>query len=132
MEHREFVERKLDAILHYAKQLDHVLGFSDEEVRSDFLKLHTLERLVQLIVDEMVDINTHIIRRSTLETPDNFQGSFTTLAQGNILPNEFASKIAPMVGLRNRLVHRYEEIDTMLLINMARAEKDDIRLCEIH
>jgi len=128
MENREFIERKLDAILHYAKQLDHVLEFSDEEVRADFLKLHTLERLVQLTVDEMVDINTHIIRHNSLETPDDFQGSFGTLARGEILPEVFAKKISPMVGLRNRLVHRYEKIDSALLIHMVREEYDDIGL----
>lgn len=125
MENREFIERKLDAILRYAKHLDSVLGFSDEEIGADFLKLHALERIIQLIVDEIVDINTHIIRRSTIETPDDFQGSFVALARGGILPEEFARKIAPTVGLRNRLVHRYEEIDPALLIHMARAEKDD-------
>lgn len=127
MENREFIERKLDAILRYAKRLDSVLEFSDEEIRADFLKLHALERLVQLVVDEIVDINTHIIRRSTLETPDNFQGSFATLSEGDMLPEEFAKKIAPIVGLRNRLVHRYEEINPELLTQMAREEKDDIK-----
>ena len=62
---------------------------------------HALERLVQLIVDEMVDINTHIIAESDFQVPSDYQSTFITLAENKILPAEFAEKIAPSIGLRN-------------------------------
>jgi len=124
---REFIEKKLSACLRYVERLEGIVLHSDEEITNDFLKLHALERLIQLIVDEIIDVNTHIIRNSALETPDDFQGSFATLASGGILPEQFAQKIAPVVGPRNRLVHRYEEIDATGLIRMARDERNDFR-----
>ena len=123
----QFIESKLEHIAEYVKRLDIVFGYPNEEIRSDFFKLNTLERLIQLIVDEMVDINTHIIRYSDAKTPDDFQSSFRILAEMGILPFDFAERIAPTVGLRNRLVHRYEEIKPELLISAAKSEKDDFR-----
>jgi len=124
---REFIERKLQAIALYIRRLHVVLESSDADIRDDFFKLHTLERLIQLIVDEIVDINTHVIRYGDFSVPDDFQSSFLVLAEGGVFPRDFAERIAPTVGLRNRLVHRYEAIDPILLIRMARAESGDFR-----
>jgi uncharacterized protein YutE (UPF0331/DUF86 family) len=122
-----FIENKLKALTHYTRELEDVLAFEHDSIRKDYLKLHALERLVQLVVDEMVDINTHIIRRGAFSAPDDFQSSFKILAEGGVFPREFAERIAPTVGLRNRLVHRYEEIDPELLIRTAKAESGDFR-----
>lgn len=124
---REFIENKLEYIAQYATQLNAVLNFYDEEISSDFFKLHTLERLIQLIVDEMIDVNTHIIRHSDVKTPNDFQSTFRVLAELSIFPMDFAERIAPTVGLRNRLVHRYEEIKPDILIQSSKKEKDDFK-----
>ena len=44
------------------------------------------------------------------------------------MKKEFADKLAPIVGLRNRLVHRYEEVDFDLLLKTARKDKDDFKV----
>ncbi len=124
---REFIERKLDAIQLYYGRLQKVLESSDQQIIGDYLKLHALERLLQLVVDEMIDVNTHVIRHSDLDTPDDFQSSFRILAEGGMFPRDFADRIAPTVGLRNRLVHRYETVDPHTLVRMTRKEFDDFK-----
>jgi uncharacterized protein YutE (UPF0331/DUF86 family) len=37
------------------------------------------------------------------------------LADCGVLPPEFAAQIAPSTGLRNRLVHEYEEVDNKIV-----------------
>ena len=124
---KEFIERKLDAITLYDERAEQILQSSESEILADFLKLHSLERLIQLIVDEMVDINTHIIRHGNFETPDDFQSSFRVLADADVFPHKFADQIAPTVGLRNRLVHRYDSVNPDVLIRMSKKEADDFR-----
>lgn len=124
---KQIIEKRLDSILKYCLELDTLLGFSNDEIKNDTLKGHTLERLVQLIVDEMIDVNEYIIKVYNLPVPDDFQSTFLTLSRHNIFNEEFARQIAPVVGLRNRIVHRYEEIDLDLLIDTARKEKDDFK-----
>ena len=122
---KEFIKTKLFLIKSYYEELEQILSFSDSEIKEDFIRLRAIERLIQLIVDEIIDINTHIMRYQPLKLSIDFQSSFLILAENNILPESFAKKIAPVVGLRNRLVPRYEKIDLDLLLNLIRKNKDD-------
>jgi uncharacterized protein YutE (UPF0331/DUF86 family) len=116
---RRIVETKLSYIQTYYQELEGVLGYSDQEIKSDSLRLRALERIIQLIVDEVTDINNHIIRYAQLRVLEDFQSAFLILAENQILPEEFARRIAPVVGLRNRLVHRYEKVDVSFLAKAA-------------
>jgi uncharacterized protein YutE (UPF0331/DUF86 family) len=127
MINRTFVETKLSYIQTYYEELEGILGYSDQEITGNILRLRALERIIQLIVDEMTDINSHIIRYAQLGVPEDFQSTFLVLAERNILPEEFARRLAPVVGLRNRLVHRYEKIDLEILLNMIRKNKEDFK-----
>jgi uncharacterized protein YutE (UPF0331/DUF86 family) len=124
---RRIVETKLSYIQTYYQELEGVLGYSDQEIKSDILRLRALERIIQLIVDEITDINNHIIRYAQLRVPEDFQSAFLILAENKILPEEFARRIAPVVGLRNRLVHRYEKVDVEMLLDMIRKSKGDFK-----
>jgi len=124
---KKFIEAKLSHIQSYYNELEHVLGYPDGDIRRDTLKLRALERILQLIVDEIIDINNHIIRYAHLNLPDSFQSSFLVLAENKILPDDFAKKIAPVVGLRNRIVHRYEKTDIEILLRAVRENKEDFR-----
>lgn len=124
---KAFLEAKLSYIQTYYQELANVLLYSDEEIMQDFLKLRATERILQLIVDEIIDINNHIIRYSNLSVPDDFQGSFMILSDNKILPEDFAGRMAPVVGVRNRLVHRYEKIDLNILLDAVRKNKEDFK-----
>ncbi len=124
---KTFIETKLSYIQTYYQELEAVLCYSDEEIKADILKLRALERIIQLIVDEITDINSHIIRYTPLQVPEDFQSAFLILAENNILPDEFARRIASVVGLRNRLVHRYEKVDLGILLNTIRKSRGDFK-----
>ncbi len=124
---KEFIDKRMRLIRRYGEELDRVLEAPDEAIRQNFREHYTLERLLQLIVDEIIDINNHIIRHDPrdLETPDDFQSAFRRLSDAEILPEELAKRLAPVVGLRNRLIHRYEEIDIDTMIHTIRRERSD-------
>lgn len=124
---KKFIENRLERAKQYIDEIEEIFKFSLEEIRGDFLKYRATERILQLIVDEMIDINNHIIRHSAIRTPDDFQSAFIALGENNILPPDLAQKLAPIVGLRNRLVHRYEEIKLDLLLTTIQKEKGDFQ-----
>lgn len=128
----QFIEKRLKNIAKYRQRLDSLLEYNDKMIKIDMLKQHTLERLIQLIVDEMIDINEYIIKVRQFDSPDDFQGTFRLLGEHDILPLEFAESLSPIVGLRNLIVHRYEEIDLDLLIQTARNRKDDFKIYVSH
>lgn len=90
--------------------------FSTDEILGDSFKYHTLERLFQLAVDAMIDINRHIIKEKYLGAPDDLESTFTLLGTAKILEEAFAIRVAPIVGVRNMIVHRYEKLDRNIFV----------------
>ena len=111
-----FIRKKIQDIKKYLKETEEFLKFSVEEILDDTGRMHIAERIFQLIVDAVLDINQHIIKEKDLKFSDDLQGTFYILGENNVLPNKFASKIAPMVGVRNRIVHGYESLNKKLFI----------------
>lgn len=99
------------------EELRVILREDARSITDDHLKLHTVERLFQLIVDTAVDMNTHIIVESQIHIPDDYQSTFITLGAHKMLPMDFALKIAPSVGLRNLVVHKYGRVDIKRMID---------------
>lgn len=120
-----FVLEKLAEMSKYQQELRDFLEFSDREIINDSGKIHIAERLLQLIVDAMLDVNQHFIKELNLDVADNFQSTFYILGQSGVLNNEFAQKIAPVVGLRNRVVHGYETLDKALFLSELRKDHQD-------
>lgn len=122
-----FVSQKLSDMDQYLKEISDLFGLPDKEILADSGKIHIAERLLQLIVDTMIDINQHFIKELDFSIPEDFQSTFSVLAKNNILPADFAEKIASVVGLRNLVVHRYEVLDKNLFISTFRKEHSDFQ-----
>ncbi len=119
------IDEKRKRIDSYLDEVKTLLDFSVKEILNDFTKLRTLERNFQLIVDEMIDINQHFIKELGLDVSDDLEGTFHILGENKILPEDFVLKIAPVVGLRNRLVHRYEDLDPKIFIESFQKDYSD-------
>ena len=89
---KSFLVVKLDLVKKYASDLERILENPIEGIRKDFVAIYAVERIFQLIVDEIIDINNHIILRNKLEVPDDFQSTFAVLAHNGILNESFAKK----------------------------------------
>ncbi len=101
--------------------LDKLLPFVERyrkgEIALDSNDVFVIERLFQLAVDAAIDINTHIITRGNMESPDDYEGTFRMLGKNNIVPFELGDKIAGSVGLRNRMVHGYEKVQVKRMLD---------------
>jgi len=120
-----FIREKNEKIKAYLQEIEEIIKLDTKEILGDIRNLRTLERDFQLIVDEIIDINLHFIREMELKSPKDFQSTFEILAEGKILPDDFAVKIAPVIGLRNKLVHRYEEVDKKFFVEQVKREYQD-------
>lgn len=122
---KTFVIQKLNQMKGYLDEARPILGLPLSDILNKSTNLYTLERLLQLVVDQAIDINKHLIKELELRISDDLQGTFIAIAEHNILPMDFAKKIAPVVGLRNRLVHRYEKVDNKRFIRDFKKNCDD-------
>ena len=69
------------------------------------------ERYLERMIGRMIDINYHLITESGFPPPADYYQSFLQLERLGILPHDLAQTIAACAGLRNRIVHEYDEID---------------------
>ena len=58
----------------------------------------------------MIDLNYHLLTETHHPPPADYFASFTQLATLGVYDSEFGRRIAA-AGLRNRIVHEYDEID---------------------
>jgi len=107
----EIIINKLIKMEKYISELEKFKPDTFNEYKNDQLKRYAIERLIQLIIDLALDVNNILIKKSDRYPAQDYYSSFLELIDLEILSEEFAKDIAPITGIRNRLVHEYEEVD---------------------
>lgn len=105
------VATRLELIAKYLERLKRFDVLSLEEYLNDFDKQLIVERLLQLMVQAAIDINDHILGRLNRSNTDSNFEAFIELSRCGILTPDLAKQLAQSSGLRNRLVHEYDDID---------------------
>ncbi|HEY4505011.1 MAG TPA: HepT-like ribonuclease domain-containing protein [Candidatus Paceibacterota bacterium] len=99
----QLIQQKTADIKGYLSELDPLLKEESRKIIDDNLKLRSVERLFQLIVDTAIDINTHIITRSGFPVPEDYYSTFTELGKNKVLEMYFAQKIGDQDYRRKRI-----------------------------
>jgi uncharacterized protein YutE (UPF0331/DUF86 family) len=111
----ELVVRKLTLILQDLPALTDLARKSAGEYVSDPVHQVLTERYLERTIGRMIDVNYHLITESGHAPPKDYHESFIMLGTIRILAAEFARSLAAAAGLRNRIVHEYDEIDAVKL-----------------
>ena len=69
------------------------------------------ERLLERMIGRMIDINYHLLTETGHPPPADYYASFTQLVALGVYDAEFGRRVAACTGLRNRIVHEYDEVD---------------------
>jgi len=104
-----FIRRKIKLIQEDLSELDNLAHYSFDEIFKDHIKYLAAERLLEKMIMRAIDINQHMIAELGRgdEQVRGYEDTFYILSQLGIYGEEFAKQIAPSAGLRNRLVHEY-------------------------
>jgi uncharacterized protein YutE (UPF0331/DUF86 family) len=126
---REVLVRKLDRLRTYLGDLKPHAGKSSDEILED---PYEIERLLELLVQVSVDIVTHELAERGI-VPDTYRKAFVHAGEEELLPEDLAASLAEAAGLRNILVHLYEEIDyEIVAASVTRAVEDFSRFLEVY
>ena len=117
MPNKELIQNKINKIESYIRELEPILKLESNDIVGNYTKLRTLERDFQLVVDTVIDINTHLISTENLRAPEDATETFFILGEAGILPADFVKKFSPVAGLRNIIVHDYEKVDVEKLVD---------------
>ncbi len=89
--------------------------------------LAAAELLLQTSIEALVDISRHLIRRLRLPMPSEHWQIPEVLGEAGYLPAQDVPTYVAMVRFRNRLVHRYPEVDPKEVYRIVTQELDAIR-----
>lgn len=108
----EMIGRKIARIEAELHLLEKFKKLTFDEIAQNQVTHHTVERIIEIIVGAAIDINQHlIVALGKGELPFDFTKSFLIVSDLGIYPKDFGEQISKSVGLRNILVHEYEELD---------------------
>lgn len=108
---RALVTRKITLILKDLSALTDLSRQSREAYLANPINEVLAERYLERMIGRMIDINYHLITESGQPPPKDYHESFQVLGTMGILQGEFSREIAFSSGLRNRIIHEYDEID---------------------
>ena len=118
------VRRKLAVIIENLKFLEPIKDMSKEEYIEDIYKRKATERLLQELIEAAIDINTYIIVQTGNIVPDDYYESFIRSGELKIISINLAEKLAPSAGLRNRLVHEYDLLEHLMVLDAVRMAEE--------
>jgi uncharacterized protein YutE (UPF0331/DUF86 family) len=75
---------------------------------------YKIERLFELLVMAASDIVFHLLQERDL-APTSYRDGFRLSGEEGLLPSDLAIRLQSAAGMRNILVHLYEEIDHTIL-----------------
>lgn len=116
---KNLIVKRMKDLDQYLSELQPYISIGLEKYQRDREKRYVAERLIQLIVEVASDINRSIIESKDNAPPDTYYSTFARLNELEILPKELSDRLASTAGLRNRLVHRYEDIEHKIVYHSA-------------
>ncbi len=105
------IQEAIDRIQGYLHELEPYTTMDFLEYLDHNEHFRTAERLLQLIVDQAVEINSHLLVELGLPAPVDYKTSFINLVRIKVLKPDLAESICESAGLRNLLVHEYADVD---------------------
>lgn len=118
------IRKKLAVMIENLKALEPIKEMTRDEYIQDLYKRKATERLLQELIEAAIDINTHIIVQTGNAAPDDYYESFIKLGELKIISADLAEKLAPSAGLRNRLVHEYDQLEHSLVLDSVRMAEE--------
>ena len=107
---KALVEQKLAYLIEHLDELGRLSTSTLEEYKSDAIKRHAAEKLIELVVGYATDINQLVVEGVGRPVPQTYYDTFVAMQDLGVLPQDLAPRLANTTGLRNRLVHQYERL----------------------
>ena len=93
----------------------------------DFRNPETAKHLLQVSIEALFDVGSHIVARWRLGAPADNQEVLEVLARQGLFPSEHLQTYLEMNAFRNRVVHGYMDMDPVRVYKVLGNELGDLR-----
>lgn len=117
---QQSLERCLARVRHAWEQPS-TLPFERDYDRQDIIALN-----LQRACEQALDMANHVVAARKLGWPRTSAESFDLLERAGLVSAAMAGQVKAMVGLRNVVVHQYQDLDLDIVTSVVREHLDDL------
>ncbi len=110
--------RKLALMDTYLGQIREFSKISANEYEKNWKTQRIVERTLQMLIEECVDIANHIIADEGLRLPVGYADTFQVLMENKIIDKKLYGTMEKMAKFRNVVIHQYEKIDPGIVVGI--------------
>lgn len=107
----EQVQAKLAQLADAIAKLRQLPQATLEEFRSDSRNIDAALRRLQVAIQILIDIGSHVVAQLGLGAPDTSRDLLERLEAASKLPPGSAARFGRIFAFRNRIVHLYDRVD---------------------
>ena len=96
------------------------------DIERDIRERRFVEHTLQIGIQAAIDVGLHIVSDQRLGEPRTNREVFDLLERASVVPAELATTLRRMVGLRNVLVHGYDDVDLAIVRDILERRLDDL------
>jgi len=109
---------KIDEINRYQDELNEIMPSSLDEYISSNEKRRACERLLQILIESVIDICYILNTSLNLGIPSDDEDVFSKLKARKVISQKTSLILNEMKGFRNILVHKYGKVDDEIVFEM--------------
>ncbi len=121
----DLLRRKLEALEENLGFLRHSQRYTLEEFIADPERYGSTERFLQLSIEILDDIGSHVISDESLGTIDSYSDIPRILFDKKHISAECRETWLTMIGFRNLLVHGYAKVDRAVVYGILKEDLSD-------
>ena len=99
------------------RELERFQGTSLADLEDDRMVTWGLRYGLMESIQAVIDIACALVSRRNLGFPDSYADCFRVLRRHDILSEDLVDRLIRAVGMRNILVHGYQEVDDALVLD---------------
>ena len=124
---KSLILRKLAELEECLEQIKEYSDITVDEYSDDWKIQRIIERTLQMMIENCVDIAGHIISDRRYRIPESYSDTFSILHKEGILDKELFETMGKMAKFRNIVVHHYDKVDAVIVINILKRHLGDFR-----
>lgn len=124
---KALILRKLAELEEYLEQIKEYSNITVDKYSDDWKLQRIIERTLQMMIENCVDIASHIISDRKYRIPKSYADTFSILHKEGILEKEIFDTMEKMAKFRNIVVHHYDKVDAVIVVNILKRYLGDFR-----
>jgi len=121
----EKIKKRISEIEESINEINKIVSINEYEFWKDKRNITSVKYYLLEAIEAVGGIYVHIVAKKFGKGVNSLSECINILEEEEILDKELSSRLKKMIKFRNKLIHKYWEIDDKLVYEYAKNETDD-------